>query len=660
MLFRSIVLIILPFAQSLNAARPSFNKGTARREAAYQRQINNRQKRIANQRRLMARKVGNTARRQKIVARHERQISYLNNLKKVASSPAAIRATKRAAASDRRAQAKSRRQLASRRVVAARNTRQGRGLSVLSSGNSSASQPRTTSRSSRGRRSNATSSGGNQSSGKRSVGRGNRSSGKRTVRAVTRGSSSSVSRPRGGKNWGGGKNQPRRHHARPGGRGKGGGAVKHGSRGRYAKHARSRGDARLVVAGSGHKRGRGARAPRVYGPRRAPGRHHHGDYYARSHPRRRYTHYRRGSSCRYHRPYYHRYHGPRHYHYYDSSFLRMYYGDYDFYFGFYRPSYSWYRHHCGGYYPHRTVYIYGATYPTVIREYVAVSEPEIIITEPEPVVLSTHEKLMGQLLFEQDEKRLQAAKDLGEYKDISTIAALTDVLINDANYQVRAAAAESLGQIEDSAGYEALLRSAAAEQSETVRNAAEAASGNIEQANDHDDLYVSPKFPPMNNGKEKLGTYMEQLRFGPDDQRKKAAKKLEDYPGTQTVAALINALVNDSDKSVRKEAAHSLGKIGDRMPLPFLDTVSVDDPEKSVRKEAEEAIKEIHDDYSLIIDKGASSTEQRKLVVNIFGHENSILEKLAREFASRMNNVPGLSNLVMTDLRKRPDRKSVV
>jgi len=275
----------------------------------------------------------------------------------------------------------------------------------------------------------------------------------------------------------------------------------------------------------------------------------------------------------------------------------MYYydDDFDFYFGVHRPYYSWYRLHYGWYRPYRPIYVYGVTSPVVIREYVTVSEPGVVAVQPESEAYTTHEKLMGQLLFAQDEKRVEAAKGLAEYKDISTVAALADALINDANYQVRAAAAESLGEIADPASYEVLLRSADAEQSETVQQAAQAAAENIGKAHDTDKLYVTPEFPPMNNGKENLATYMEQLRFGSDDERKKAAKKLQDYPGTQAVTALINVLINDPDKDVRKEAAHCLGEIGDRMPLPFLDAVSTNDPEKSVREEAKDAIEEIHE-----------------------------------------------------------------
>ncbi|MBN1688089.1 MAG: efflux RND transporter permease subunit [Candidatus Omnitrophica bacterium] len=87
---------------------------------------------------------------------------------------------------------------------------------------------------------------------------------------------------------------------------------------------------------------------------------------------------------------------------------------------------------------------------------------------------------------------------------------------------------------------------------------------------------------------------------------------------------------------------------------------SKDEIMQIVDEKGNEAIKEIHDDYSLIVDEGASSSEQKKLIVNIFGHENDVLEKLALEFANRMSKVPGLINLVMTDLRKRPEYSLVV
>ncbi len=73
-----------------------------------------------------------------------------------------------------------------------------------------------------------------------------------------------------------------------------------------------------------------------------------------------------------------------------------------------------------------------------------------------------------------------------------------------------------------------------------------------------------------------------------------------------------------------------------------------------------ELVKEVHDDYSLLIDEGQGSDEAKKLIVNIFGNENDQLEKLATEFSKRMGQVPGISNIVMTDLRKRPEYALVV
>lgn len=81
---------------------------------------------------------------------------------------------------------------------------------------------------------------------------------------------------------------------------------------------------------------------------------------------------------------------------------------------------------------------------------------------------------------------------------------------------------------------------------------------------------------------------------------------------------------------------------------------------KAVDEKGNEAIKQVHDNYSLIVDEGATTSETRKLVINIFGHDNDVLEKLAHEVAMRIQKTPGLTNLVMTDLRKRPEYSYVV
>ncbi len=81
---------------------------------------------------------------------------------------------------------------------------------------------------------------------------------------------------------------------------------------------------------------------------------------------------------------------------------------------------------------------------------------------------------------------------------------------------------------------------------------------------------------------------------------------------------------------------------------------------KLIDEQGNAAIKEIHSDYSLMVDEGAGSSEQKKLIVNIFGQDGDELEKLAKEFANKMSKVDGLINLVMTDLRKRPEYSLVV
>lgn len=87
---------------------------------------------------------------------------------------------------------------------------------------------------------------------------------------------------------------------------------------------------------------------------------------------------------------------------------------------------------------------------------------------------------------------------------------------------------------------------------------------------------------------------------------------------------------------------------------------SKDEIMKLIDEQGNAAIKEVHSDYSLIVDEGAGSSEARKLIVNIYGQDGDQLEKLAKEFANRMSRVPGLTNLVMTDLRKRPEYSLVV
>jgi HAE1 family hydrophobic/amphiphilic exporter-1 len=163
----------------------------------------------------------------------------------------------------------------------------------------------------------------------------------------------------------------------------------------------------------------------------------------------------------------------------------------------------------------------------------------------------------------------------------------------------------------------------------------------------------------------------------------KIAKMSIDYPSaleenefSVVVFPLAGAKLESNDDSVKK-VEEMLAKISDVEMFSSTvrkDTVRVfvrlkpkgkrqyskDEIMRLLDEKGNEAVKEVHDDYSLIIDEGVSSSEDKKIVINIFGHDNEQLEKLAREFAGRMGKVPGISNIVMTDLRKRPEYSLVV
>ncbi len=108
--------------------------------------------------------------------------------------------------------------------------------------------------------------------------------------------------------------------------------------------------------------------------------------------------------------------------------------------------------------------------------------------------------------------------------------------------------------------------------------------------------------------------------------------------------------------TVRKDEIRIFVKLKPRNQRQY----AKDEIMKLVDEKGNEKVKEVHENYSLIVDEGASSSETRKLVINIFGHDNDVLEKLAHEVASRIQKIPGLANLVMTDLRKRPEYSVVV
>ncbi len=217
-----------------------------------------------------------------------------------------------------------------------------------------------------------------------------------------------------------------------------------------------------------------------------------------------------------------------------------------------------------------------------------------MVVQAPTVHVSRQASLIDKATREGSEDRKLAARELSAYRNIASVAVLMDVLINDGNDEVRRAAAKSLGEIGDPTAFEALIRSASAEDSEQVRDEAVAAAEHIKRGASEEELYISPKMPPMNTGKEKLGRLLEEVRFGNHEVREDAVKDLDDYRGTQSVCALIDVLINDPEEDIREDAAQSLGKIGDRMALPFLKWAQYNDPDKEVRKNSQKAVEKIY------------------------------------------------------------------
>jgi hypothetical protein len=234
-------------------------------------------------------------------------------------------------------------------------------------------------------------------------------------------------------------------------------------------------------------------------------------------------------------------------------------------------------------------YISGDIPPVTEVERVTVHNNRDVILDT-TVNAATQHRLIGKILRDITSQRIDAARQLTRYPNIASVAVLIDALVNDASEQVRKAAAKSLGEIYDPAAYLALLRSERYDPYPLVRNAAEHA---IEETRYNNSLEVyseNPVMIAMNDGRAKLGDYLEKLRFGRADQRQGAIRQLDRYQGTQVVAAMINALINDPDLYVRKEAAYRLGKAADPMALPFLEDAASNDLEKIVRRNAKKAL----------------------------------------------------------------------
>ena len=200
-----------------------------------------------------------------------------------------------------------------------------------------------------------------------------------------------------------------------------------------------------------------------------------------------------------------------------------------------------------------------------------------------------HRRLIENLQRNATLERIAAAGELAEFPSMQSLAVLQDALVNDAVSDVRQAAAKSLGQIADHRSFIGLLRIVQYDSDEEVKSAADYALAEIRFASDPALIPEDFQLRPLNHGRIGLAAHLEVLRLGSFRQRQKAITELIHYRGTQSSAAIIDALINDPSKAVRATAARQLAVQADDLALPFLEWAALNDPENSVQRRARSA-----------------------------------------------------------------------
>jgi HAE1 family hydrophobic/amphiphilic exporter-1 len=114
--------------------------------------------------------------------------------------------------------------------------------------------------------------------------------------------------------------------------------------------------------------------------------------------------------------------------------------------------------------------------------------------------------------------------------------------------------------------------------------------------------------------------------------------------------------VESISTTVRKDEPRLFVTLGDKSDRSTSKKELMDE----IREKGKELAEAVHKDYGVIVDEGAGVDANKQLVVNIFGLEDDNLEKLANIVANKLGEVPGLGNILMTDLRKRPEYSLVI
>lgn len=177
--------------------------------------------------------------------------------------------------------------------------------------------------------------------------------------------------------------------------------------------------------------------------------------------------------------------------------------------------------------------------------------------------------LSGQLRAHSEGVREQAARELGQTKDPRAVSPLMNAL-QDKSLIVRRSAALALGQIGDAKAVEPLLQ-ALQDEKISVRKAALIALGGV-----GDVRTIRPLVDAMHDLDPEV--------------RQSASKSLIQL-GAPAVDKLI-PLLRDSEEFVRKEAAATLGKIGDaRAVQHLLKVMTEDEADRPLAAKALEALK---------------------------------------------------------------------
>jgi len=264
-----------------------------------------------------------------------------------------------------------------------------------------------------------------------------------------------------------------------------------------------------------------------------------------------------------------------------------------------RPGYSRqsYSYHYPGRHSTRAniIYRYGGPFvvPTPIPPIIVERRPpKPVVLASTPEYLTRSEFLIETVRSDATVDRRLAAQELAQFAGVTSVAALVSTLINDPDSEVRLAAVKSLEEIDSPLAYEPLWRSARIESDKKVRLAAQKAAERIKNQNNiHMETELS--LPPVRHGQRELSQCLKEYRYGQAWIRNNAVKSMRNFKDTRSVAALIDALINDPDHKIRAEAAESLAEISDSLALPFLKEARTADNEKTVRKEADRAIENI-------------------------------------------------------------------